>query len=206
MAPGHSRSKFFLICLHCHIVIGYVIQAMRNSVLDTNPFSGIPFSRLVSAKVGLVCSLGGRGLMRSKPFKRLARLATGAVLLLVVQWACAPSSAWAGCNHLVASPTDPERLSSRIELLILDLAGRTQPLPIPAFPRQCSGTWCSSQPAAPSVPAVMLDGRLDSWAWCTEISCLASTGSSFLSDETTALRPLQKGSAVFHPPRLLPPV
>lgn len=205
MALGHRPPMFFLICLQCQIAMGYVIQAVHHGILDTNPFSNIPISRLVSAKVGLLYSLGGRGAMRSIPFKRLARLGTGAFLLLVVQCTFAPSSAWAGCNHLVTSRTDPERLSSRIELLILDLTGRTQPLPIPAPPRPCSGTWCSSQPAAPSVPAGVLDGRLDSWAWCTEIPCLASIGSSFLSDESTALRPLQKGSAVFHPPRLLPP-
>jgi hypothetical protein len=152
-----------------------------------------------------VCSLGDRGVMRSIPFKRLVRLGTGALLLLLVHGFAAPGSAWAACNHLVTSRTDPGRLSSRIEPLILDLTGRSQPLPIPPLPRPCSGTWCSGQPAAPSVPAGVLDGRLDSWAWCTEIPCLASTGSSFLSVETTALRPLQTGSAVFHPPRLIPP-
>ena len=152
----------------------------------------------------IVFTLGGRGPMRSIRFKRLARLGTGAVLLFLVHGFSAPGSAWAGCNHLVTSRTDPGRLSSRIEPLILDLAGRSDPLPVPASPRPCSGTWCSGQPAAPSVPAGVLDGRLDSWAWCTEIPCFASTGSSFLSDETTALRPLRKGSAVFHPPRLLP--
>ena len=205
MAIGHRLSMFFLIFLQCHIVIGYFIEAMRNSILDTNPFSGIPISRLVSAKVGLLCSLGGRGVMRSISFKRLARLGTGAFLLLAVQFHYAPSSAWAGCNHLVTSQTDSGRLSSRIEPLILEMTGRSQSLPIPPRPRPCSGTWCSSQPAAPSVPAGVLDGRLDSWAWCTEVPCLASTGPSYLSDETTALRPLQKASAVFHPPRLLPP-
>jgi hypothetical protein len=141
--------------------------------------------------------------MRSMPFKRLTRFGTGALLLLLVHGFSATGSAWAGCNHLVTSRTDPWRLSSRFEPLILDLIGRSQPLPLPPRPRPCSGTWCSGQPAAPSVPVGVMDGRLDSWAWCTEMPCLVPTGHSFLSDESAALRPLQQGSAVFHPPRLL---
>jgi hypothetical protein len=141
--------------------------------------------------------------MRSGDYKRVARLGTGALVLLLVHGFCAPRSALAGCNHLVTSRLAQDRLSSRIEPLILDLAGHSNPLP--AAPRPCLGGWCSGQPATPPVPPEVFNhGQLDSWAWCRSIPGLDSAAFSFLSAETTSLRPVRQGNDVFHPPRLVP--
>ena len=72
--------------------------------------------------------------MRSGDTKRMARLGTGALLLLLVHGLCAPRSALAGCNHLVTSRIDQEQLSSRIGPLLLDLAEHSNPLPGPRGP------------------------------------------------------------------------
>jgi hypothetical protein len=141
--------------------------------------------------------------MRSGDFWRLARLGAGALLLVLVHSFCAPRSAFATCNHFVTSRLTQEQLSSWIEPLILDLAGRPNPPPVPAAPRPCLGGWCSGQPATPPVPPEVFDhGQLDSWACCSSIAGLDSAGSSFLSSKTNPLRPVQEGNDVFHPPRL----
>ena len=51
-------------------------------------------------------SPGGHGMMRPGYFQRLARLGTGALVVLVAQGLCAPGSAQAGCSHLVVSRND----------------------------------------------------------------------------------------------------
>jgi len=144
--------------------------------------------------------------MSSIRFKRLARFGTGVILLLLVQGFYAPRYAWAACSHLVTSRTESGHQFQLVERLILDLnGGRTDSLPLPAPTRPCSGRWCSSEPAAPSVPLGTIEGRLDTWACFVEIPGLNSTSPSRLSDQTTVLRPIQGGSVVFHPPRFLPP-
>jgi hypothetical protein len=141
--------------------------------------------------------------MRSGDYKRLARLGTGALVLLLVHGFSAPRSAWAGCNHLVTSRIAQEQLSSRIGPLLLDLAGHSNPLPVPEAPRPCMGGWCSGQPATPPVPPeVFGHGQLESLAWCTLFPGLDSAASSSLSSETNSLRPVREGNDVFHPPRL----
>ena len=138
--------------------------------------------------------------MRSGDYKRMARLGTGALVLLMVHGFCAPRSAWAGCNHLVTSRLAQEQLPSLIEPLILDLAGHSNPLPVPAAPRPCLGGWCSGQPATPPVPPEVFDhGQLESWAWCRSIPGLDSVASSFISAETNSLRPVQAGERRLSP-------
>jgi hypothetical protein len=140
--------------------------------------------------------------MRSGYFKRLAQFGTGAVVLLVFQCVCAPGLARAGCNHLVASRTDPGQLPSLIEPLMDELGRRTVPFQAPPLP--CTGAWCSGQPPTPAVPAGVYDWDMESWAWWTSDQCPVATPSSFTSPSSTALHLLHHGSAVFHPPRLLP--
>jgi hypothetical protein len=149
---------------------------------------------------------GGRAVMRSVDYQRMARLGTGALLLLLVHGFYAPRSALAGCNHLVTSRIAQGQLPSWIEPLILDLAGQPNQPSVPTSPRPCLGRWCSGQPATPPIPPEVFDhGQLDSWAWCSSIPGSDSAASAFLSSETNAFRPVQAGNEVFHPPRLFLP-
>jgi hypothetical protein len=141
-------------------------------------------------------------MIRSLRFRQPAYLPAGAVLSLLTLALIAPPGAEGGCSHLVTSRTDLVRLSSLIEPLINDLAGRSDRLPGPQTPRPCSGMWCSGQPAVPPVPAGVFDELLDSWPMCPSASASGSASPTFLSAATTALRPVHQGSGVFHPPRL----
>jgi hypothetical protein len=140
-----------------------------------------------------------RRMTRSFSFKQLVSWRAGAVITLLALVLLAPPVAKGGCSHLVTSRTDPGRLSP----LIGDLSGRSEGIPVPSRPRPCSGAFCSQQPAAPAVPAIGLDQRLDSWPWCPILPTLASARPSFLSAGTIALCPVQRAGEVFHPPRLL---
>jgi hypothetical protein len=148
------------------------------------------------------CSLGDRGVMRSIPFKRLARLGTGAILLLLVHGLTAPGSAWAGCNHLDASRTDPGRLPSIFDALLDDLAAPANGNPTRQPPRPCSGAFCSGQPATPAVPLGAVDWVVDSWACCASESGTLSRPCSFFAAGSSAPRPILRVSGIFHPPRL----
>src|SRR4029077_12441119 len=98
-------------------------------------------------------------------FRQPTAVRAGAVVSLLALALLPPPGAAGGCSHLVTSRTDPARLSSLIEPLVGDLAGRSEGLPGPPPPRPWSGAWCSGQPAAPAVPAGVFDGPLDSWPW-----------------------------------------
>jgi hypothetical protein len=137
---------------------------------------------------------------RSFAFKQLGPLPAGAVLTLLALAMFAPGVAEAGCSHLVTSRADSERLSSLIEPLIHNLAGQSEGIPIPPSPRPCSGGLCSGQPAAPAVPATVIDRQLDSWAWNAPVPGCVLTGASFLSTETSDLHPTCQAIAVFRPP------
>jgi hypothetical protein len=136
--------------------------------------------------------------------KQPAFLPAGAALTLLVLVTLAPGIAEAGCSHSVTSRADSERLSSLFDPVIRDLAGPSDEAPVPPLPRPCSGALCSGQPAAPAVPAGVIDMQAESWAWNAPVTGLASMGTSFLSTEPSDLHPKHRAIAVFHPPRLLP--
>jgi hypothetical protein len=146
-----------------------------------------------------------RRMTKSFSLKQLVSLPAGAVVLLLGFAVLAPPSALGGCSHLVTSGTDPGRLSSPIEGLIHDLAGKAAGLPAPVRPRPCSGALCSGQPAAPSVPPGLFDGRLESWVWCASVPGLVLIGDSFLFAETNGVLPTRRSLDVFHPPRFITP-
>ncbi len=141
-------------------------------------------------------------LKRSGDFKPLARMGTGAFMVLVFQCLCAPVSAWAGCNHLVISRTDPARSPSLIDPLIGDFAGQSEPYEAP--PRPCTGAWCSGQPATPAVPAGVFDWGIETWVWWASVTGPVPTVRFFASPSSLVLHPTHCGSGVFHPPRCLP--
>src|SRR5579883_2022433 len=141
---------------------------------------------------------------RPFPIRHPTPLPAGAVVGLLALALVAPAGARAGCSHLVWSGADPGvRMASLIESVIGDPTRRSAGLPGPPPPRPCSGAWCSGQPAAPAVPAGMVDELADCWAWWTATSTSSSGRLSLFFAGTAALRPLHRGSAVFHPPRLI---
>jgi hypothetical protein len=181
------------------VLVTPLVCSNSESVFRTLPGSDAEFHE----KAALLP--GDQGLMRSGCLKRMARLGTGALVLLVVSGYYAPGSALAGCNHLVTSRLAQERLHSLIEPSILDLARSSDPLPVPAAPRPCVGDWCSGQPVTPPVPPKVFDhGHTDSWAWCRSIPASDSMASSFLSTETISHGPVRQGNEIFHPPRAVP--
>jgi hypothetical protein len=116
----------------------------------------------------------------------------------------APPGAEAGCSHLVTSRTDRHESSALTESLLHDLAAPSDPLPVPSRPRPCSGAFCSGQPAVPTVPVGVTDGRIASWAWFASMPESALTSPTFLFLETIAPDPMHRAIVVFRPPRFLP--
>jgi hypothetical protein len=157
--------------------------------------------RVVVARDGIVSTVI-MVQMRSGHYKPMGRLGTGVFMFLVAHGLCAPVSAWAGCNHLVTSRTDPARLPALIDPLMGDFAGQSEPHQAPQRP--CTGAWCSGQPATPAVPAGVFDWGMESWVWWAPLAGSVTTTRSLTSFASVVLHPAHCGSAVFHPPRLLP--
>ena len=88
--------------------------------------------------------------------KRLARLATGALLLLVASGFGAPRSASAGCSHPLGSQSEPLLELYRLDAIFMagsssdsrDEVSRS-PLESPARRSPCSGLSCSSRDPLP---------------------------------------------------------
>jgi hypothetical protein len=153
--------------------------------------------------------LGGKGLMKKAHSRRLARLATGALVVLIVQCFCATRSAWAGCSHLVGSRSDRLDLE-RLDLLIVsgssslttnDGAQSPQEPSVPTRP--CSGLSCSSRDPLPISTAVPATGSLSDQ--CCALGTLVLPGSTSRSARTLeepVPTSLGEPSSIFHPPRV----
>jgi hypothetical protein len=137
-------------------------------------------------------------------FQQLARFASGALALLLVQGFCAQRSAWAGCSHVAVSQNDPGQVPSILDTLLNDVAGPSSDRnPLPERSRPCSGAFCSGQPGTPAVPAGAFDRQGDSWAWCANHSGTLPTLYSFDSSGSASADAVIRSSGIFHPPRLL---
>jgi hypothetical protein len=160
--------------------------------------------------VGVSPRLSGKGAMKEARVKRLARLATGALLLLVASGFGAPRSAWAGCIHPPGSQSD-----SFLDLYRLDaifMAGSSpdlhdgvsrSPLESPARRSPCSGLSCSTRDPLPISTAS--PGLASSHQWGATVGALidldnqSSTSRTF--DEPAPIAVGEKTS-IFHPPRV----
>jgi hypothetical protein len=137
-------------------------------------------------------------------FQQLARFATGALTLLLVQGFCVQRSAWAGCSHVAVSQNDPGQVPSILDTLLNDVAGPlSDKKPLPERSRPCSGAFCSGQPGTPAGPAGAFDRQGDSWAWCANHSGTLTTLHCFHSSESATAAAVVCSSRIFHPPRLL---
>jgi hypothetical protein len=146
--------------------------------------------------------------MRSMRFERLARWATGALIVLLVHGVGAPRSAGAGCNHLIVSKSDRILDFNRLDALIAgspttisdDMARGPLKDQGPNRPTPCSGPGCSNQVPVPVPTAVPNSDRSDQWGNVSPpailpIACLTSP-----SIEGPAARPTGEKPSIFHPP------
>ncbi len=144
--------------------------------------------------------------MRSVRLRRLAHAGTGVIMLLVLDTVCAPSFAWAGCNHLVASLSDPLLNLNRLDELIVasnsSSSART-PLDLPTPGRQspCSGMSCSSRYPLPASTTSRGSNESDQWGALDILTIPDAISPSFRAvDEPASIFAGEK-SSVFHPPR-----
>ena len=89
-------------------------------------------------------------------------------MLLVVQVLCVSGSAWAGCNHLVTSRTDPGRLPSILDALLDDLARPSDGIPTLSLRAPVLGGFLLGSARDAGVPVGAFDWLVDSWACCAQ--------------------------------------
>jgi hypothetical protein len=139
--------------------------------------------------------------------KRLARLATGALLLLVVSGLGAPGSAWAGCSHPLGS--QPDRFGDLYRLDVIFMGGSSslprdgQPLEPPARRSPCSGLTCSSHDPLPISTASSGLDSAQQWgaALGTPVDLKTKSLAGRTFDEPSPTTTGEKTS-IFHPPRV----
>jgi hypothetical protein len=142
--------------------------------------------------------------------KRLARLATGALVLLVAAGWGAPGSARADCSHRAASQSGPFIDLFRLDAIIMvgsssvshDRVSQS-PLESPAHRSPCSGMSCSSRDPLPISTAS--PGVETSHQWGTPLGAVvdleaqAPAGRTFDEPAPTASG---EEASIFHPPRV----
>jgi hypothetical protein len=142
--------------------------------------------------------------------KRLARWATGALLLLVASGFGAPRSAWAGCSRPLSSQSDPFLDLYRLDAIFM--AGSSShsqegvsrsPLKSPARRSPCSGLSCSARDPLPISTAS--PGIESSEQWGASLGTLvglntqSAAGRTFDEPTPTAIG---QSTSIFHPPRV----
>jgi hypothetical protein len=143
----------------------------------------------------------GEDVMKSAFQRRLARWGTGAIALLVFHGFCAPRSAWAGCNHLVGSQSDPMLNLSRLDDLVA--GGRAHGQPAPERRQSpCEGMSCSSPTPLPVSTANPLPERSDQWGAVGERVVVPDTSLPERRTDDCAPRGSVEKTSVFHPPRV----
>jgi hypothetical protein len=151
------------------------------------------------------------GVMRTAHFKRLARLGAWALVLVVLHDFCVTRSAWAGCNHLVGSRSDPFLDLHRLDELIVSGSispskdGLSQsPLGRPGQGRRgpCSGLSCSSRDPLPVSTAAHGLAGSDQWGALGVLVVPDATPPPCRTIDEPALSAAGEKSSIFHPPRV----
>jgi hypothetical protein len=144
------------------------------------------------------------GLVHSK---RLVRLATGALLVLLVQFLGAPGIAIAGCSHEVSSASDRfQRVSQLTGDLLANKNGLSseqiaQGLPAPARPKRCLGLSCSSRDPLPSPNGLHFFEGSQQWGALAMVSAPRRPSSVARHFDEPRPRACDQANLVFHPPR-----
>jgi hypothetical protein len=156
---------------------------------------------------GSVPQPGGKGVMKEARVKRLARLATGALLLLVGLGA--PGSARADCSHPLGSQSNPFLDLYRLDAIFMagassDSHSRVSQSPLESPPRRspCSGLSCSSRDPLPISTASQALESTQQWGAplgaLVELDTQAPAGQTFDEPAPTATG---EKTSIFHPPR-----
>ncbi len=159
-------------------------------------------SRSVPARLK---SLAGGGAMRSIRCDRLGRRATGALLLLLVNFLGMARPAWAGCNHLVSSRSDRPPNFNQLDELITSgspsLSDYSAGEQRPKHPTPCSGPSCSNRVPMPAPTTLPESDRSDQWGVLTTLALLPGASPPTRTVDETAGCPTGEQASIFHPPR-----
>jgi hypothetical protein len=141
--------------------------------------------------------------------ERLARLATGALLVLSVQTAVVLRPARAGCSHLVTARADHSRAIKQLDLLIVGGAVTRssvdldpESLPAPAGHKPCAGASCSSRTPLPASSASSGTAGFDQWCAVSVPAYLITLDPSTGTFDERTSRALGQATSIFHPPRV----
>jgi hypothetical protein len=122
------------------------------------------------------------------------------VLLLIQGFM--PTTAWAGCNHLVIAQSDLSLNRGQLDALIAGNLMKSLPeQPAPERRKPCSGLTCSSRdPASTSTISLEPEGS-DLWGTLRAMVTLKATSPPGRIHEQPAPLLAMEKTSVFHPPR-----
>ncbi len=129
----------------------------------------------------------------------------GALLALAAWVFVGPVEVQAGCRHPGVSASGSASLLDGLDRLALGDQSPA-PLQLPAAPAPCKGPSCSEREAPPPSPATTTHELGPRWALGSIVRPGDQAGSEAVPHADTRLRPVHKPLAIFHPPRLAPPL
>ena len=211
----HGRCPVYRFGFFCSIVLkrrsrdGYIGFTSLSRPFDSQTKReqrAIP--RMVASN-GECAPVDDKGVMTRARVKRLARLAAGSFLLLLVSGFAAPRSAWAGCGHPLDSQSDPYRDLHRVDAIFKvgsslhshDGMSRS-PLESPARRSPCSGLSCSTRDPLPI--STTSPGLESSQQWGASLGALIDLDANSPAGRTfdePAPAATGKKASIFHPPR-----
>jgi hypothetical protein len=131
-------------------------------------------------------------------------------MLLAIGLFTVPTSARAGCNHLVGSRSDKLANLNQLDELILfgtsssarHMGGETPEWPGPDRPTPCSGLSCSNRfPLPVSTMTPGPEGR-DRWGSLPVVLVVDDSSVFTRRAEGPSLAPVGDMTSIFHPPRV----
>jgi hypothetical protein len=161
----------------------------------------------VGKLVKAICSRNRYEMRRQAFSRRFARIAAGVIFALLAWLALAPTSARAGCSHLVTSRGDrgatlvPSFLRDFYTEPVLGVADPLQPIETPQFPRPCQGAWCAETPSVPITPSGIVSARAELWAWSAMETIPTVTSCSRLVDREADFHASHRSADILRPPR-----
>jgi hypothetical protein len=190
------KARILMTQLSCELPISKIrLRVDRLIKVDCLERSGLP--------------PGGEEMMLKAHFRRLARLGTGALVLLIVHCVGSPRSAWAGCSHPPGASTVPFRDLYRLDTILMGEAPSSPFVGLSQFPPEsparrspCSGMSCSSRDPLPVSTAS--PGARAAQQWCSldalAVCHMINSWNCRALDEPVPAASGPKTS-IFHPPR-----
>jgi hypothetical protein len=159
------------------------------------------------ALIKAICTRTGNS-MRTQAFSRRIALGAVGVTFALLAWpAFVPTSALAGCSHLVTSRDTQS--GAYVPSVMIGTAFDGQPgkadprgpYSNSQTPGACQGAWCGEHPLAPVAPAATLSGHPELWAWCVKGPIAAASSSYRLRDQEVPFHALHRSAVILRPPR-----